>query len=89
MSYYYIDIADVLNLYLYDQYIFFYVSFSSTDEHKQAIFDADGIEPILTLARSASDVRVQRNACGALLNLTHLRKFFLYFFYLLNHTHVT
>ncbi len=44
------------------------------DANKQAIVAAGGVKPLLRLAQ-ASDVRVQRNATGALLNLTHLRKY--------------
>lgn len=45
----------------------------TADNNKEAIVHAGGVKPLLTLARS-DDIRVKRNATGALLNLTHLRK---------------
>lgn len=44
-----------------------------TDAHKQLIVSEDGIRPLLVLLNSP-DSRVQRNAAGAVLNLTHTRK---------------
>ena len=44
-----------------------------SDKVKLEIVFAGGVAPLLKLARSR-DIRVQRNATGALLNVTHLRK---------------
>ncbi len=45
--------------------------FLLSDKSKQEIVTLGGVTPLLDLARSR-DLRVQRNATGALLNLTHL-----------------
>ena len=50
-----------------------------SDKIKLEIVTAGGVAPLLKLARSR-DIRVQRNATGALLNVTHLRKYLLHLF---------
>ena len=42
-----------------------------SDEYKEAIITEGGLSPILALAGS-KDIRVKRNATGALLNLSHI-----------------
>jgi hypothetical protein len=45
-----------------------------SDSYKQLIVNSHGIRPLVHLMKS-SDIRVQRNAAGAILNLTHLREY--------------
>ena len=45
-----------------------------SERNKQTIVLCGAIKPLLSLAQSP-DIRVRRNATGALLNLTHLRKY--------------
>lgn len=40
------------------------------DENKNKIATSNALDPLIRLAR-AKDLRVQRNATGALLNMTH------------------
>lgn len=47
------------------------------DENKAKIARSDALRLLVDLARS-KDKRVQRNATGALLNMTHSRMFFFY-----------
>jgi hypothetical protein len=49
------------------------LSFGSIDENKAKIAKSDALRLLVDLARS-KDQRVQRNATGALLNMTHTRK---------------
>lgn len=50
-----------------------YLSFGYIDENKAKIAKSDALRLLVDLARS-KDQRVQRNATGALLNMTHTRK---------------
>lgn len=45
------------------------------DENKAKIAKSDALGLLVEMARS-KDLRVQRNATGALLNMTHSREFF-------------
>lgn len=50
-------------------YIYFFI-----DENKTKIAKSDALRLLVDLAKS-KDQRVQRNATGALLNMTHTRKY--------------
>lgn len=52
-----------------------FVIFFFPEANKHLIVTGNGVRPLLGLMMS-QDTRVQRNASGAILNLTHLRKIF-------------
>lgn len=51
-----------------------YINFFLLDENKTKIAKSDALRLLVDLAKS-KDQRVQRNATGALLNMTHTRKY--------------
>ena len=59
---------------------------ATTEENKRDIVLNGAIPPLLKLTLVA-DSRVQRNAAGALLNLTHIGEYMYYINNIISHTH--